>query len=196
MKSRRAYHITFVMQKIDNAEITGFANSTAFVHNRTQRFRHSWPGVEKVYINTPRTIMAGSHGLYDSAVFPRPPDAPVIHGANALGPILTQQLRKWFVAQSAAGRECVRAVIAPVVGSLGAERDGDGHLRHHRGATAANQAAVGENHLTTAARRFNRRVHAGSAGSDHQNVRSRTHRFLGHEYLASDNDDFSIMWLV
>src|SRR5215470_3492593 len=120
MKRCCADHFPFVMQKIDNAEITGLTNSTAFVHNRTQRFRHGWPGVEKVYVNTPRTIMAGSHGLYDSAVFSRPPDAPLIHGANALGPILTQQLRKWFVAQSASGRECVRVVIAPVVGSLGA----------------------------------------------------------------------------
>jgi hypothetical protein len=175
MKSRRAYHITFVMQKIDNAEITGFANSTSFVHNRTQRFRHSWPGVEKVYINTPRTIMAGSHGLYDSAVFPRPPDAPVIHGANALGPILTQQLRKWFVAQSAAGRECVRAVIAPVVGSLGAERDGDGHLRHHRGATASDQTAVGKKHMAASTRSLNGRVHSCSAGTNNQDICIGTH---------------------
>ena len=89
MERCRAHHITFVMQKIDNAEIAGFADSTAFVHNRAQRFRHSWPGIEKVYINTARTIVAGSHGLRDSALFPRPPDAPIIHGANALGPVLT-----------------------------------------------------------------------------------------------------------
>ena len=83
-------------------------------------------------------------------------------------------------------------MIAPVVGSLGAERDGDGHLRHHCRSTPADQTAVGKKHLTAAARRLNRRVHAGSAGSDHQNVGSRTHRFLGHEYLESDNDDCSI----
>src|SRR6476469_6617732 len=196
MKRCRADHITFVMQKIDDAEISGFANSTAFVHDRAQRFRHSWPGIEKVHISAPRTIVAGRHGLYDSAVFPRPPDAPVIHGADALGSILTQQLCKWFVAQSTPGGECVRVVIAPVIGSLGAERDGDRHLCHYGCATAANQTAVDKKHLAAAARRLNRCVHAGSAGSDHQNVGSRAHRFLGHEYLTSSNDDCSIMWPV
>ena len=79
-------------------------------------------------------------------------------------------------------------MISPVIGGFGAERDGDGHLRHHCGAPAADQAAVGQQHLTTAARRLNRRVHAGRAGSDHQNVGFGTHRFLGHEYLTAVGD--------
>ena len=98
MKRRRADDITLVTQKIDDAEITGFANSAAFVHDRAQRFRYSGPGVEKVHIDAARTIMAGSHGLSDSTIFPRPPDAPIVHGADAIGPFLTQQLREGLVA--------------------------------------------------------------------------------------------------
>jgi hypothetical protein len=79
-----------------------------------------------------------------------------------------------------------------VVGSLGAKRDSDGHLRHHGGATATDQTAVGKKHPTAATRCLNRRVHAGSARSDHQNVGCGMHRFLGHENLAADDDGLRI----
>ena len=98
MKCRRANDITLVTQEIDDAEITSFANSAAFVHKRAQRFRYSGPGVEKVHIDAARTIMPGSHGLCDPTIFPSPPHAPTVHGTDAIGPFLTQQLRKGFVA--------------------------------------------------------------------------------------------------
>ena len=72
-----------------------------------------------------------------------------------------------------------------MVGSFGAERDSDGHLGHHRGAAAADQAAVGKQHLTAAACRLDRRIHACGAGPDHQNVGFGAHRVLGHEDLAA-----------
>jgi len=90
MNRRGANYVTFVTQKIDDTEIPGFANSAAFVHRRTQRFRHSRPGVKKVHINAARTIMARSHGLCDSTIFPRPPHTPTVHGTDALGSLLTQ----------------------------------------------------------------------------------------------------------
>ena len=90
MKRRGAHNITIVAQKIDDAEITCLANSADFVHSGTQRFRYSGPGVEKVHIDAARTIMAGSHSLCDAIIFPRPAHAPIVHGADALGPFLTQ----------------------------------------------------------------------------------------------------------
>ena len=58
-------------------------------------------------------------------------------------------------------------------------------MRHHRGTPATDQAAVDKEHLTAAARRLNRRMHARSARSNHQNVGFGAHRFLVHEHLAT-----------
>src|SRR5262249_9290003 len=98
MKRRSAHNITVVAQKIDDAEITCLANSSDFVHRGTQRFRYSRPGVEKVHIDAARTIMARSRDLCYATIFPRPAHAPSVHGADALGPFLTQQLCKGLVA--------------------------------------------------------------------------------------------------
>ena len=185
MERRGTDDVIFVSQKIDDAEIARLADSTAFVHDRTQRLRHRRPGVEKVNVNAARTIMAGSHRLCDASIFTRPAHAPIVHGADARGPFLTQQLRKRLVAQSAPGGECIVVMMAPMVGSFGAERDRDGHLGHHRGAAAADQAAVGEQHLTATACRLDRRIHACSAGPDHQDVSFSAHRVSGHDYLAA-----------
>ena len=106
----------------------------------------------------------------DAAVLARPADAPVVHLADAVGAFLAQQPRQRLVAQAAAGGERVLVVMAPVVRRLGAERDRDRHLRHHGGAAAADQAAVGEQHAGARARRLDRRIHAGGAGADHQHV--------------------------
>jgi hypothetical protein len=128
--------------------------------------------------------MAGSHRLCDASVFARPADAPIVHRADALGSVLTQQLRKRFVTQSAPGGECVIVMMAPMVGGLGAEGHSDGHLRHHRGAATTDQAAVGEKHLMAHACCLDRRVHARSAGPDDQDVGFGAHRVLGHDDLV------------
>src|SRR4029079_10493801 len=123
MERRGADNITFVMQKIDDAEIARLADSTAFVHDGTQRLRHRGSGVEKINVNTSRTIMAGSHRLCNVPIFTRPAHAPIVHGADAVGAFLAQQLRKRLVAQSAPGGECIVVMMAPMVRSFGAERD-------------------------------------------------------------------------
>ena len=114
--------------------------------------------------------MAGSKCLGDAAVLARPPDAPVLHLANAGGAFLAQEACEALVAQAAARFERVVVVKAPVVRRLRTERDGDGHLRHHGGAAAADQAAVGEQHAAAGARGLDRRIHAGAARSDDQDV--------------------------
>ena len=143
------------------------------------------PGVEKVDINAARTIVAGGHRLCDAPIFTSPAHAPIVHGADALGSFLAQQLRKRLVAQSTPGGERIFVVMTPMVGSFRAERDSDGHLGHHCCTAAADQAAVGEQHLTAAACRLNRCIHACGAGPNHQNVGLGAHRVMGHEYLAA-----------
>jgi hypothetical protein len=61
-------------------------------------------------------------------------------------------------------------MMAPVVGRLLAERCRDRHLRHHGGAAASDQAAVGEQDFAAVTRRLDRRIHAGAARSDHEHV--------------------------
>src|ERR1700730_17324798 len=61
-------------------------------------------------------------------------------------------------------------MILPSVRRFLAKRHRHSHLRHHGGAAAADQASVGEQHLRAAARRLDRRIHAGGAGADHQHV--------------------------
>ena len=114
--------------------------------------------------------MAGRERLGDVAVLARPADAPGLHLADAGGAFLAQQACEALVAQAAAGVERVVVVIAPVVRRLRAERDRDRHLRHHGGAAAADQAAVGEQHAAAGARGLDRRIHAGAARSDDQHV--------------------------
>src|SRR4029078_4337444 len=107
MERRGADNITFVMQKIDDAEIARLADSTAFVHDGTQRLRHRGCGVEKTTVKPSRTIMAGSHRLCDVPIFTRPAHAPIVHGADAVGAFLAQQLRKRLRRQYAPGARAV-----------------------------------------------------------------------------------------
>ncbi len=100
------------MKKIDDAEIAGLADPSAFVHHGAQRLRYRGPGVEKIDIDAARTIMTGSHRLGDLSVFACPAHAPIVHGADALGPFLAQQLRKGFVAKSAPGGERIVVMMS------------------------------------------------------------------------------------
>ena len=86
------------------------------------------------------------------------------------GRVLAQKLRQRLVAQAAAGGDGVVVMMVPVVGRFLAERGRHRHLRHHGGAAASDQAAIGEQDVRAAARRFDRGVHAGGAGADHQHV--------------------------
>ena len=99
------------------------------------------------------------------------PTPQAVHFANAGGAFLAQQLGKPFVAKAPAGRHGVVEVVAPVVLSLGAERHGHRHLRHDRGASSANQAAIGQEHAATGARGLDGCIHAGGPRADDQHVR-------------------------
>ena len=114
--------------------------------------------------------MAGGEGLGDAPVLARPPDAPVLHLADAGRAFLAQEARQPLVAQAAPRFERVVVVKAPVIRRLRTEGDRDGHLRHHGRAAAADQAAVGEQHAAARAGGFDRRIHAGPARSDDQDV--------------------------
>jgi len=47
---------------------------------------------------------------------------------------------------------------------------GDGHLRHHGGSAAADETSVNQQHTGALPRRLDRRIHAGAARSDHEDV--------------------------
>ena len=144
MPCHRAGDFAAGAHEIDNHEVAGLADALAACHRAAQRFRYRGAGVEKVDIDAARAVMAGSERLGDTAVLARPPDAPFLHLADAGGTLLAQEACEALVAQAAARFERVIVVKAPVVRRLRTERHGDGHLRHHGGAAAADQAAVGE----------------------------------------------------
>ena len=150
------------------------------VTTRAQRLRDRRAGVEEVDIDAARAVVAGREGLRDMAVPARPADAPLVHLADAVGAFLAQEARQPLVAQPAAGFERVVVVVAPVVGRLLAERDRHRHLRHHGGAAAPDQAAVGHEHRGAGARRLDRRIHAGAARSDDQDVGLDMHGVRAH----------------
>jgi hypothetical protein len=126
--------------------------------------------------------MAGGHRLGNVAVVARPAHAPAVHLQDAFRAFLAQQARQALVGQPAAGPDGVGEVMAPMVGRLRPERDRDRHLRHHGRAAASDQAAVGEKHLRARARRLDRRIHAGAARSDDQDIRFHMHGFGAHAH--------------
>ena len=70
----------------------------------------------------------------------------------------------------------------PVVGAFLAQRRRHRHLRHHRGAAAADEALVGEQHLPgPGPRGGDRGIHAGAAGPDDQHIALEVgHAGVGH----------------
>ena len=180
MPRHRAGDLAAGAHEIDDHEIAGLADALAAVDHAAQRLRHRRAGVEEIDIDAARPVMAGREGLGDMAVLARPADAPVVHLADAVGAFLAQQARQALVAQPAAGVERVVVVVAPVVGRLRAERHRDRHLRHHGGAAAADQAAVGEQDAAAGARGLDRRIHAGAARSDDQHVGLDMHGVSAH----------------
>jgi hypothetical protein len=125
-------------------------------------------------------VMAGRHRLGDVSVLARPAHAPAVHLQDALRAFLAQQARQALVGQPAARPDGVGEVMAPMIGCLRPERDRDRHLRHHGRAAASDQAAVGEKHLRARARRLDRRIHAGAARSNDQDVGLHMHGFGAH----------------
>ena len=155
------------------------------VDHGAQRLRHRRPGVEEIHIDAARPVVAGRHGRRrcgrprraqptPHASIWRMQSGPSSHSRRARlsshrpRPASSVSCR-WWVQWS---------------GVSDAERDRDRHLRHHGGAAAADQAAVGEQHLRAGARRLDRRIHAGAARSDHEHVGLDMHG-AGHDITPS-----------
>ena len=176
-----AGHFAIDLQQIDHAEIALAGDAFGLVHDGAERLRHRGPGVEEIHIDAARPVMARRERRGDLAVLPGPADAPGIHLLDAFGALLAEQPRQRLVAEAAAGGQRVLEVIAPMVRRLGAERDGNRHLRHHGGAAAADQASVDQQHLTAGAGGLDRGVHPGRAGADHQHIGLQLNRLGRHE---------------
>jgi len=180
MQRHGAGDVAAGLDQIDHAEVAGAADAGDLMEHRAQRLRYRGTGIEEVDIDAARPVMTGGHDLGDAPVFPRPSDAPFVHLADAVGALLAEQAREAGVAEAAAGLQRVVVVVRPVIRCFRAERDGDRHLRHHRGAAAADQAAVGEQHRAARARRLDRRIHACGTGADHQDIGLCAHRLAVH----------------
>ena len=127
--------------------------------------------------------MTGRHGLGDAFVFSGPANAPLVHSANAVRPILAQQLRQRLVAQAASGGKRVVIMMAPVVG------------RFPPSATATVICAItvapprpirlrsASSTWQSRARRLNRGIHAGGARTDHQDISFSVHWLRQHVCL-------------
>ena len=109
--------------------------------------------------------------LHDAPVAACPADAPGVHFADAVGAFLAEQPGQRLVAETAPGGKGIVEVMTPVVVRLRAQSHRNGHLRHHRCAAAADQAAIRQQHAATGARGLDGRIHAGRPGADHEHVR-------------------------
>jgi hypothetical protein len=66
-----------------------------------------------------------------------------------------------------------------MVGALRPDRGGHRHLRHDSGPAAPNQAAIQQQDPGATPSRFDRCIHAGATGTDHQHVGIHLpHRFI------------------
>src|SRR5262249_59507420 len=108
--------------------------------------------VEEIHVDTARPVVAGRGRLRDMAIFARPADPPLLHLENTGWRFLAEELRQTPVAELASGGKCVLVMMGPVIRRLRAQRDGNRHLRHHRGAATADQAAIDKEHAAPGAR--------------------------------------------
>jgi hypothetical protein len=170
MQRRRADDFAVDADQIDHREVARLVDAGRAVDHRAQGLRHRRAGVEEIDVDAARAVVTGRLRLHDAPVLARPADPPRVHLADGVGSLLAQQPRQGLGAQPAPGGERVGIMMAPVVGSFRAERRGDRHLRHHRRAAAADETAVDQQHPAAPARRLDRRIHAGPARADDEDV--------------------------
>ena len=128
-------------------------------------------GVEDVHIAAAPAPVAGGGDLGDAPALSRPADLPGVHLPDPHRPFLAEQRGEPRIAQPAPGLQRVLQVVFDAVGLGLAEGGGDGHLRHHRGAAAADHVAIGEDDpACPRLGRGERRIHAGAARSDDEHV--------------------------
>ena len=135
-----------------------------------QRAGNGWTGAQEVDVAASLAAMTGRRDLLDVAVLPRPACPPPVHFEDPLGSALAQHRRQRLVTESPPCRDRVLEMKGPVVRLLVADRGSDRHLRHDGGAAPADKALVHEQHTAPFTRRRNRRIHAGAARTDYEDV--------------------------
>ena len=137
---------------------------------RAQRLGDGGAGVQEVDIDAARPVMARRLHLLQMAILGGPADLPVLQLADGVHTFLAQQPGEAFVAQTAPGGQRVLQMVRPVILGLLADGGGNGHLCHHRGAAASDQAAVDEDGAAARFRGGDGGGHSGPACTDDRDV--------------------------
>ena len=177
--------LAFAHHQISHAQLAHPPDLRDAVELRAQRLRNRGPGVQIVDVHASRAVVPWRRRLLQAAALARPADAPAVHLADAARPVLAQQPRERRLAQAAPRGERVGVMVAPVIAPLVLEGCRDRHLRHDGRPAASDQAALGEQHRAAAARGLERRVHAGAAGPDHENVAAEVAHCFSSRYYGA-----------
>src|ERR1700716_4519026 len=111
-------HLVTPAHETDDQEVPGLADPLVARDHGAQRLRDRRAGIEKIDVDAAWPIVAGGESLRDAADLARPADAPFVHLADAVRPLLAQKSRQALVAQAAAGFEGVVVVVAPMIRGL------------------------------------------------------------------------------
>lgn len=162
---------------VRDQHVADAANGIDTIELRTQCARYGGAGVQEIDVDAACAVVSRRMHLLEMAVLTRPADLPGIHFADARGGALAQQLRQRGIAQAASSGQRVGQMMLPMIRALLAQRNGDCHLCHDRGAAAADQAAIDQVYAAAVARRGDCGIHAGAAGADHQHIAFKSDHF-------------------
>src|SRR5262245_37175499 len=127
---------------LNDGHVADTANVADLGDLASQRRRHRRTGVEKIDVAAATPAMARRHFLFDVAVLPRPPRAPLLHFENTFGAVLTEKRGQLFVAEPPPGLYSVCKMNLPVVWLLLTDGCRHRHLRHDRRTAAPHKTLV------------------------------------------------------
>ena len=137
----------------------------------SQGLRDRRAGVDEVDVDAARAVVSRRLNLPDVLRVSRPADAPAIHLADAFERVLAEKPGERRVAQAAPGFERVGEVVLPVVGRFLAERAATVICAMTVAPPRPIRLRSTSTHLRAGTRGADRRVHAGPAGADDEDLR-------------------------
>src|SRR5215510_8777731 len=150
---------------LNDGDVADTTNFTDLPDLASQRRRHRWTGVEKIDIAAATTAVARRHFLFNVAVLPRPPRAPLLHFKNTVGAVLTEERGQLFVAETPPGFYSVCKMNRPVVRLLLANGCGHRHLRHDSRTAAPHKTLVEKDDRRAFSRCRDGGIHPSASGA-------------------------------